>query len=123
MFNGILILFIIFLGQTFVESVKYPIEIPLVDEGSQKECDMRRWSKNESFVCVCNSTHCDQPEPLGQLRPGRAVLFMSDPVKMRLKRTELQRGEQNTARDKEGIKENIFYNNFSRPYPNISNSC
>ena len=117
MLNGILFLFIIFFGQTFIESVEYPFGITLTNEISQKECDMRRWSSNESFVCACNSTYCDQPEPLGQLRPGKAVLFMSDPIKMRLKRTELQKGEPNAAIKNDGIKENIFNNFFQDPIP------
>ena len=112
MLNGILFLFIIFFGQTFIESVEYPFGITSTNEISQKECDMRRWSSNESFVCACNSTYCDQPEPLGRLRPGKAVLFVSDPIKMRLKRAELQKGEQNAAIKNDGIKENIFNNFF-----------
>eukprot|EP00094_Tigriopus_californicus_P008405 TCALIF_08098-PB protein Name:"Similar to Gba Glucosylceramidase (Mus musculus)" AED:0.13 eAED:0.13 QI:29/0.92/0.8/1/0.92/0.93/15/0/1019 len=40
-----------------------------------------------SFVCVCNSTYCDDYEPLSALPPGQVLLVSSDKLSKRLEST------------------------------------
>jgi hypothetical protein len=55
-------------------------------------CAVRRIADTDSFVCVCNGTFCDRPEPVGQLEAGKAVLFLSDAAQHRLSRSEIPMG-------------------------------
>ena len=66
-------------------------------------CVRRAWHNATSFVCVCNSTYCDQPEEVGQLGQDRAVLYMSEPFYLRLERFEVPIKKGNGRALKNGI--------------------
>ncbi|KAI3415484.1 hypothetical protein GPALN_005087 [Globodera pallida] len=51
------------------------------------QCHQRRFPNSDSFVCVCNGTHCDQPKPFdGNLLIGsdEAIVYVTDRDKYRL---------------------------------------
>ncbi|KHJ75944.1 O-Glycosyl hydrolase family 30 [Oesophagostomum dentatum] len=45
---------------------------------------------NKRIVCVCNTTYCDNIEPVGELRPGQAVLYYSNEAGRRLEKSNLR---------------------------------
>ncbi|KHJ94225.1 hypothetical protein OESDEN_05851 [Oesophagostomum dentatum] len=45
---------------------------------------------NKRIVCVCNATYCDNIEPVGELRPGQAVLYYSNEAGRRLEKSNLR---------------------------------
>ncbi|KAI1716646.1 glycosyl hydrolase family 30 TIM-barrel domain-containing protein [Ditylenchus destructor] len=47
-------------------------------------------SAEDSFVCVCNGTYCDEPEPVGNLKEGQVVYFTSSRDEHRLRRQSIQ---------------------------------
>uniref|UniRef100_A0A914LAS8 Glucosylceramidase n=1 Tax=Meloidogyne incognita TaxID=6306 RepID=A0A914LAS8_MELIC len=57
-------------------------------ENTQK-CLKRHFSA-DSFVCVCNSIHCDQPEEIGKFTGKNAFIYQTDPIKQRLNKKELK---------------------------------
>jgi hypothetical protein len=97
----------------------YPMEIPLgiqqIYEGRNvpptiiskniNGCAAAAFNSTESFVCVCNGTYCDQPEDVGKLQPGKAVLFISDPAKYRLNRSEVEMTGRSKEKGERGRKE------------------
>ncbi|GMS92747.1 hypothetical protein PENTCL1PPCAC_14922, partial [Pristionchus entomophagus] len=44
----------------------------------------------DGVVCVCNSTHCDNIEPLGSIPLGNAVLYRTDAKGARMDRTNIK---------------------------------
>uniref|UniRef100_A0A915E347 Glucosylceramidase n=1 Tax=Ditylenchus dipsaci TaxID=166011 RepID=A0A915E347_9BILA len=46
----------------------------------------RDTSAQDSFVCVCNSTYCDEVEPLGAIGPNQVVYYVSSRTQDRFKR-------------------------------------
>ncbi|CAK5042790.1 unnamed protein product [Meloidogyne enterolobii] len=57
-------------------------------ENTQK-CLKRHFSA-DSFVCVCNSIYCDQPEEIGKFTGENAFIYQTDPIKQRLNKKELK---------------------------------
>ncbi|KAI6190304.1 O-Glycosyl hydrolase family 30 [Aphelenchoides bicaudatus] len=51
------------------------------------ECN-KRWYDQDSFVCVCNYTVCDEPEQLGDFSDDKAIIYSTSKSSDRLKRTE-----------------------------------
>ncbi|CAD5223163.1 unnamed protein product [Bursaphelenchus okinawaensis] len=49
---------------------------------------MKRFYWKESFVCVCNSSYCDDVNELGVTTHGKAIIYTSDMKHDRLERTE-----------------------------------
>ncbi|CAD5232430.1 unnamed protein product [Bursaphelenchus xylophilus] len=50
---------------------------------------LKKFYWRESFVCVCNSTYCDDVEALGDVALERAVVYSTDMKQDRLTRTEV----------------------------------
>ncbi|CAD5223165.1 unnamed protein product [Bursaphelenchus okinawaensis] len=49
---------------------------------------VKRFYWRESFVCVCNSTYCDEIEEVGQIKDDQVAIYSTDMKRDRLTRTE-----------------------------------
>ncbi|KAK6021911.1 hypothetical protein OSTOST_12406 [Ostertagia ostertagi] len=58
-------------------------------EVTHRPCAARSLGEN-LVVCVCNTTYCDDIEPLGDLRIGQAVLYYSNQNSSRLMKSNLR---------------------------------
>uniref|UniRef100_A0A1I7V4N9 Glucosylceramidase n=1 Tax=Caenorhabditis tropicalis TaxID=1561998 RepID=A0A1I7V4N9_9PELO len=59
----------------------------------------------KNIVCVCNSTSCDEVEPLGKITTGKAVVYRSTLDGDRLKRMNI--GMETKPNDKENVSTTI----------------
>ncbi|KAK6051091.1 hypothetical protein COOONC_11403, partial [Cooperia oncophora] len=65
------------------------LDHPLSGQSTHRPCAARNLGKDR-VVCVCNSTYCDDIEPVGDLRLGQAVLYYSHQNDSRLVRSNLR---------------------------------
>ncbi|EPB74232.1 hypothetical protein ANCCEY_06661 [Ancylostoma ceylanicum] len=63
-----------------------------------RPCAARSLGKNQ-VVCVCNRTYCDNVEPVGDLRPGQAVLYYSNDAGRRLEKSSLKPTANKTSEE------------------------
>uniref|UniRef100_A0A915NLV3 Glucosylceramidase n=1 Tax=Meloidogyne floridensis TaxID=298350 RepID=A0A915NLV3_9BILA len=87
-------------------------------ENTQK-CFKRHFSA-DSFVCVCNSIHCDQPEEIGEFTGENAYIYQTDPIKQRLNKKELKIIKRKNKRIKLDLENTVKIRiNASQQYQKI----
>uniref|UniRef100_A0A1I8BAG1 Glucosylceramidase n=1 Tax=Meloidogyne hapla TaxID=6305 RepID=A0A1I8BAG1_MELHA len=74
----------------------------------------------DSFVCVCNSTFCDQPEEIGEFTGKNAFAYQTDLVEQRLNMKELKIQKKTIKGDKIALENEVKIRiNASRQYQKI----